>query len=115
MTLSIIGQEVTAKHDHRWAVKQKMAILLDDFESQREEAADDLVAVLQLQTHVEGFDVGQVLQQVEVAFEGRVFGVLQTSQLLYQEHEDSLKRNMVETCLNLPEFTNCIYPIKYRK
>ena len=66
--------------------------LLDDFEGEREEAADDLVAVLQLQTHVEGLDVGQVLQQVEVALEGRVLGVLQTSQLLYQEHEDSLKR-----------------------
>ena len=36
------------------------------------------------------FDIGEILQQIEVALECRVFWILQARQLLDEEHEDSL-------------------------
>ena len=63
---------------------------LDNLEHELEERAEDLAALLEVEAHVEGLDVGQVLQQVEVALEGRVLRVLEAAQLLDQEVEDGL-------------------------
>lgn len=41
--------------------------LLDNLEEHAKQLAKDSVAVLDLEAHVEGFDEGQILQQVEVA------------------------------------------------
>ena len=48
---------------------------LDNLEHELEERAEDLAALLEVEAHVEGLDVGEVLQQVEVALECRVLGV----------------------------------------
>jgi hypothetical protein len=41
--------------------------VVDDFEHEGEEGAEDFVAVLEVEAHVERLDVGKILQQVEVS------------------------------------------------
>ena len=41
--------------------------VIDDFEHEGEEGAEDFVAVLEVEAHVERLDVGKILQQVEVS------------------------------------------------
>jgi hypothetical protein len=47
-------------------------LVVDNLEHEGEEGDKDLGAVLQVEAHVEGLDVGQVLQQVEVSLESGV-------------------------------------------
>ena len=63
---------------------------LDNLEHELEERAEDLAALLEVEAHVEGLDVGKVLQKVEVTLEGRILRVLQAAKLLGQEVEDGL-------------------------
>ena len=65
-------------------------LVVDDLEHEREEGDEDLVAVLQIEAHVERLDVGQVLKKVEVPLEGRIFWVPEASKLLDEEVEDDL-------------------------
>lgn len=60
---------------------------LDNLEHEWEEGAEYLLAVLQLKAHVEGLDVGEVLQEIEVALEGGVLRVAETLELVDQEQE----------------------------
>lgn len=48
------------------------------------------MTLLNLKAHVEGLDVGQILQQVEVALERRILWILQTVQLPNEEDENGL-------------------------
>ena len=63
----------------------------NDGENEFVQIAEDLLVVLQVETDVEGFDPGQILQEIKVAVEQRGLGVLQTAQLRHDEHEDVLQ------------------------
>ena len=65
-------------------------LVVHNLEHQTEETNRYLSAVLEVKDHVEGLDVGEVLEQVEVPLEGWVLGILQACQLLDEEHEDGL-------------------------
>ena len=43
-------------------------LIVDNLEHETEQRETNLVKVLEVKAHVEGFDVGQILQEVEVAF-----------------------------------------------
>jgi hypothetical protein len=44
-------------------------LVVHNLKHEGEEGDEDLGAVLQVEAHVEGLDIGQVLQQVEVSLE----------------------------------------------
>jgi hypothetical protein len=54
------------------------------------ESAKYFAALLQVETHVERLNVGQVFEKVEVALESGVFGILEAAKLLDEEVEDGL-------------------------
>ena len=42
-------------------------LVVDDLEHEREKSAKDLVTILEIETHVERFNVCKILQQVKVS------------------------------------------------
>ena len=64
--------------------------IIDDLEHESEQGDRNLGALLQIKNHVEALHVGEILQQVEISLEGRILGILESSQLLDKEHEDPL-------------------------
>ena len=63
----------------------------NDGENEFVQIAEDLLVVLQVETDVERFDPGQILQEIKVAVEQRGLSVLQTAKLRHNEHEDVLQ------------------------
>lgn len=49
---------------------------LDQLKDSGEQLTEDVLALFQLEAHVERLDVGQILQQVKVSLEGSVLGIL---------------------------------------
>ena len=91
----LIGQEVRlgderTENVHHEVLHLPRVFVINYFEHQGEQLHVDLVAALDVKTHVETLDVGEVLQQVEVSFKCRVLGVLQSDQLSGKEEEDRL-------------------------
>ena len=62
--------------------------IIDNLEHETEQSAKNLIAIFQIQTHIEAFDVGQVFQEVKIAFKGCVLGIFQASQLLNKKIEN---------------------------
>ena len=65
-------------------------LVVDNLEHQAEEPNRDLGTVFEVKDHVEGLDICEILQQIEVPLECWVLWVLQARQLLDEEHEDGL-------------------------
>ena len=91
----LIGDKVglsdeRAEDVHHEVLHLARVLVIDNLEHQAEQPNRDLSAVLEVEDHVEGLDVGEILKQVEVPLERRALGILQARQLLDEEHEDGL-------------------------
>lgn len=84
-----LGDE-RAEDVHHEVLHLARVLVIDNLEHQAEQPNRDLSAVLEVEDHVEGLDVGQILKQVEVPLERGVLWILQARQLLDEEHEDGL-------------------------
>ena len=70
-------------------------LVVDDLEEEREEGTEDFHTIFEVEAHVERLDVGKVFEEVKIALERGVLGVLETAELFDEEEEDRLDRSLV--------------------
>ena len=63
----------------------------NDGENEFVQIAEDLLIVFEIEANVEGFDPGEIFEQIEITIEKRRLGVFQSAQLRYDKHEDVLQ------------------------